>query len=221
MLMMWSSVSSLGFWCCGEQDLYEEARLGCVSVVMKLFSNASSLLSMQSWEPGLVPYKIKIKRIFIPHRCIQCAQSFLIKKAAAPKDQTAWLNTHLWQWGSRCISNTPVKTISYFVAVHRTHETPQDPSQLRQVVKHLPFPTISFRSNEFLNTVLEMSSDSPKAPRGLKATCINVWMLIPSSLMWIQCSVVFLEQRSLQGCRTRLSAASLQTTFHYNVLTGL
>lgn len=103
MFMMWSSLSSLGFWRGGEQDLNEEARVGFASIVMKLFSNVSSFLSMQSWEPGLVPYKIKIKTIFIsPSLHPVCTILFLIKKATAPKDQTAWLNTHLWQWGSRC-----------------------------------------------------------------------------------------------------------------------
>lgn len=62
MFMMWSSVSSLGFCCCGEQDLNGEA---AVSSSIKCFIDGSSFSSMQSLEPSLVPENPQIKLIFL------------------------------------------------------------------------------------------------------------------------------------------------------------
>lgn len=56
MFMMWSSASLLGFCCCGEQDL-NRGTAGSVSMCIKCFSDASSISSLQSEEPGLVPVK--------------------------------------------------------------------------------------------------------------------------------------------------------------------
>lgn len=59
MFMMWSSVSSLGFCCCGSQDLTEVAK-GAVPIFKNCFSCAFSYLSTQSREPGLVPVRPQI-----------------------------------------------------------------------------------------------------------------------------------------------------------------